>query len=75
MKMQYIVIWQKEEYIEDTLIDAVEKAEALTFAEDIHDTALIISRCVKDNGRVVINSIRTVTWNYSDKYLKTILVF
>lgn len=63
MKIKYIVIWHKEEYIEDTLIDAIEKAEALTFAEEVHDTALIISRGVKDNGKVVINSIRTVTWH------------
>lgn len=75
MKIKYIVIWHKEEYIEDTLIDAIEKAEALTFLEEIHDTALIISRCVKDNGKVVINSIRTITWSYLDKYLQTILMF
>ena len=73
--MKYIVIWQKEEYIEDTLIEAVEQAKALTFAEDVHDTALIISRCVKDNGKVIIRNIRTITWCCLDKYEQIILEF
>lgn len=44
MKKQFIVIWNKNEFVFNKFEEVVNKCEELTYGEEKHDTALIITR-------------------------------